>query len=79
MFLRNTTSQCITKKGRTTNYITGKEWTVHGPLFFRKIVEIERFVLRVAILHECQNYLGGEGGLGGSEIYFSRPPFPLQL
>ena len=24
-------------------------------------------MLRVAILHECQNYLGGEGGLGGSE------------
>ena len=40
-------------------------WTVHSPLFFRKIVEIKRFALRAAILHECQNYLGGEGGLGG--------------
>ena len=28
---------------------------------------IERFVLRAAILHECQNYFGGGGGLGGSE------------
>ena len=36
-----------------------KQWTVHSPLFFRKIVEIERFPLRAAILHECQNYLGG--------------------
>ena len=31
--------------------------------FFRKIVEIERYVLRAAILHECQNYLAGGGGL----------------
>ena len=36
-------------------------------LFFRKIIEIESFALRAAILHECQNYLGGGGGLGGSE------------
>ena len=36
--------------------------TVHSPLFFRKIVEIERSALRVAISHECQNYLGGGGG-----------------
>ena len=46
-------------------------------LFFRKIIEIEGFVLRAAILHECKNYLGGGGGLGGSEknifLYFSRP------
>ena len=28
--------------------------TVHSPLFFRKIIEIERFALRAAILHECQ-------------------------
>ena len=35
------------------------KWIVHSPLFFRKIVEIERFPLRAAILHECQNYLGG--------------------
>ena len=24
-------------------------------------------MLRAAILHECQNYLGGGGSLGGSE------------
>ena len=24
-------------------------------------------MLRAAILHKCQNYLGGRGGLGGSE------------
>ena len=35
--------------------------------FFRKIIEIESFALRAAILHECQNYLGGGGGLGGGE------------
>ena len=29
--------------------------TVHSPLFSRKIVEIERFPLRAAILHVCQN------------------------
>ena len=28
---------------------------------------MERFALRAAILYECQNYLGGGGGLGGSE------------
>ena len=31
--------------------------TVHSPLFFRKMVEIEGFALRVAIFHQCQNYL----------------------
>ena len=46
--------------------VEGKMSRVHS-LFFRKIIEIERFVLRAAILHECQNYLGGGGGLGGSE------------
>ena len=34
----------------------------HSPLFFRKIVEIERFSLRAAILRECQNYLGAGAG-----------------
>ena len=47
--------------------VEGKLWTVHSPPFFCKIIEIERFVLRAAILHECENYLGGGGGLGGSE------------
>ena len=41
--------------------------TVHSRLFFRKIIEIESFALRAAILHEFQNYLGGGGGLGGDE------------
>ena len=41
--------------------------TVHSPLFFRKIIEIKRFALWAAILYECQNYLGGGVGLGGSE------------
>ena len=37
--------------------------TVHTSqsLFFRKIVEIEHFALRAAILDECQNYVGGGG------------------
>ena len=60
--------------------------TVHSPLFFRKIVEIEGFALRAAILHECQNYLRG-GGLGGGlfgrkrEKHFSifLAPVPLEL
>ena len=45
----------------------GPSKTVHSPLFFSKIIEIEGFVLRAAILHECQNYLGGRGGLGGNK------------
>ena len=48
--------------------------TAHSPLFFRKIVEIECFEFWAAILYECQNYLGGGGGLGGSEKNFSGPP-----
>ena len=31
------------------------------PSFSRKIVKIERFALRVAVLNECQNYIGGGG------------------
>ena len=31
------------------------------PYFPVKIVAIERFALRAAILHECHNYLGGGG------------------
>ena len=35
-------------------------------------------MLRAAILHECQNYLGGGAGLGGSEknIFLAPPPPP---
>ena len=42
------------------------KWTVHSPLFFRKIVEIERFPLRAAISHECQNYLRPDACLLGT-------------
>ena len=35
--------------------------TVHSPLFFSKIVEIEGFALRLP-LRECQTYLGGGAG-----------------
>ena len=49
----------------TSSYCFSK--TVHSPLFFCKIIEIERFVLQAAILHECQNYLWGGDGLGGSK------------
>ena len=35
-------------------------------------------MLRAAILHECQNYLGGGGGLGGREKnIFLAPPSPI--
>ena len=39
--------------------------TVHTSqsLFFRKIVNIEHFALRAAILDECQNHLGGRGAV----------------
>ena len=47
-------------------------FSVHSPLFSRKIVEIERYALGVAILDECQDYLGG-GGRFGRE-HFSPPP-----
>ena len=38
-------------------------------------------MLRAAILHECQNYLGGGGGLGGSEknIFLAPPPTPRAI
>ena len=54
-------------------------WTVHSPLFSRKIVETERFALRAAILHECQNDLGGGDGLGGSEKNIGTVITSLQL
>ena len=30
-----------------------RAYTVHSPLFFCKIIEIERFALRAAIFDEC--------------------------
>ena len=38
---------------------------------------LRKSMLRAAILHECQNYLGDGGGLGGSEKnIFLAPPSP---
>ena len=39
-------------------------YTVHSSLFFHKIVDIERFALRAAILDECQIYLRAGDSLG---------------
>ena len=50
--------------------------TVHSPLFSRKMVEIERFVLRAAILHECENYLGGMGRFERKREKFFSPHSP---
>ena len=52
--------------------VAAQEWNFsqqNAPknLMLYKIIEIERFALRAAILDECQTYLGGGGGLGGSE------------
>ena len=47
---------------------------LHSPLFSRKIVQIERYALRVAILDECQNSFGG-----GGRSCVSRPPPPPHL
>ena len=33
-----------------------KNYRLFTVLFFRKIIEIERFALGADILHECQNY-----------------------
>ena len=38
-------------------------WTVHTPLIYRKIVEIEDFALQMAVLDDCQIYLKGGGGV----------------
>ena len=46
--------------------VESKLWTVHSPLFFRKIIEFE-FMLRAAISHECQNYLGAGSLVGGEK------------
>ena len=39
----------------------------------------KRFALRAAILHECQNLLGGGNDLGGSEKNFSPSPPPTAI
>ena len=60
--------RCCRQKYRKMVNIAKLDWqrskyTVHSPLFFRKIAEIELFALRVAILDESQNYLGSGGGI----------------
>ena len=58
----------------------GMELDCSQSSIFRKIIEIARFALLAAILHECQNYLGGGGGLVGSEKnFFSPPSYVTQL
>ena len=47
-------------------------YTVHSPLFFRKIIEIESFALRATHLARVSKLPRRGGGLGGSE----RPPSP---
>ena len=44
--------------------LTSYQYSVRSPLLFRKIVEIERFALLVAILDERQIYVGGGGKFG---------------
>ena len=44
--------------------------------FFRKIIEIESFALRAAILHEWQNYLGAGAVWEEARKIFSPPPPP---
>ena len=51
---------------------SGRIYTVHNPLFFRKIVDIERFALPAAILDECHIYLRGGEQFGRR----SPPPSP---
>ena len=46
--------------------VPARALTVHSPLFFCTIIEIERFALRAAIFDECQNYIRGRGSSGGS-------------
>ena len=49
------------------------------------LTTLRKSMLRAAILHECQNYLRGGGGLGGSEKniflapYYPRPRSPQEL
>ena len=50
-----------------SNFKSVKPKTVHSPLFFRKMVAIERFALQAAILDECQNHLEGGERLGAEE------------
>ena len=52
-----------------------KEARLFTVLYFPvKIVEIERFAFRAAILRACQNYLGGRGRFGRKSYNPRRPP-----
>ena len=57
-----------TKRGSRKAFIslllTSYQYSVRSLLSFRKIVEIERFALLVAILDERQIYVGGGGRFG---------------
>ena len=48
----------------------------HSPLFFRKIVEIERFELPATILDECQIFFGGRERIPSTHRYKTRRPPP---
>ena len=65
--------------GNQTTITTILLQTVHSPLFSRKIVEIERYVLRAVILHECQNYLAGGGRFGRKREKQYLAPLPPEL
>ena len=54
-------------------------YTVHSPLFFRKIIETDRFVLRAAILHECQNYFLAPSSPHQHQSYNSQRPSPRYI
>ena len=58
----------LTERGSKNAFIslllTSYQYSVRSLLLFRKIVEIERFAILVAILDERQNYVGGGGSFG---------------
>ena len=57
-----------TKRGSRKAFISllfiSYQYSVRSLLLFRRIVEIERFALLVAILDERQIYVGGGGRFG---------------
>ena len=56
---------------------SGRMLTVHSPVFFRKIVDIERFALRATILDDCQIYLRGGGQSTSSLVCLNPDALPL--
>ena len=53
--------------------------TVHNPLFFRKILDIERFTLPATALDECQIFLGGGERVPSTHRYKPRRPLPRYI